>query len=155
MKYFYVFQNKTFEREKNGGYLWAPNGHFSHWKNMQNVKKGDVIFNGFRKKIVAISIANSDCYNSYQPKELQIEKLWTNQGWKVDCTYYIIKNPILTSDFMDDILKIQPKKYAPFNKLGRGNTGYLFDLNKDTACFLYSKIISKNMELKNVSDSLF
>ena len=146
MNYFFVFQNKTFDKEFHGGYLWAPKGRFSHWKNMCNIKKGDIIFHSNHKKIVAVSIATSDCYEANQPKELQIEEMWENDGWKVNCNYYLMKEPIITSDYMQDILKIQPTKYAPFNTLGRGNTGYLFDCSVKMAELFLDKLSAKNLE---------
>lgn len=55
MNYFLVFQNKSYEEERNGGYLWAPqknkNGQtFHHWTDMKLIKKGDIIFNSFNGK---------------------------------------------------------------------------------------------------------
>lgn len=150
MKFFFVFQNKTFEEEKNGSYLWAPKGKFSHWKNMQNVKIGDIIFHSYKKQIVAVSQATSNCYDSKQPNELKLENLWNDDGFKVDCTYYLIENPITIYDYIEDLLELQPKKYAPFNSVGRGNTGYLFDCNYEMASFLINKIKEKNnLNIKN------
>lgn len=49
MNYFFVFQNKSYKEEKNGGFLWAPqkneNGQaFHHWTDLALIKKGDIIF---------------------------------------------------------------------------------------------------------------
>lgn len=150
MNYFFVFQNKTFEEEKNGGYLWAPKGICSHWRNMKNIKKGDIVFHSYHKEIMAISITITDCYEAIKPTELQAEKLWDSDGWKADCQYYIIPNPIVTSDYIDTILRLQPNKYAPFNRIGRGNTGYLFNLNKETAIFLLKKIFLHNKTMEGI-----
>lgn len=146
MNYFFVFQNKTYDKEMHGNFLWAPQGKCSHWKNMTNIHKGDVIFHSYHKKIVAISIAESNCYAASQPKGLFPEGLWQENGWKVDCQYYIMKYPIVTSDYMEDILKLQPTKYAPFNRIGRGNTGYLFNCTKELASFLVEKLTIMNKD---------
>ena len=111
---------------------------------MCNLKKGDIIFHSYHKKICAVSIAKSDCYEAMQPEILQVEQLWDNLGWRADCEYYTISNPIITSDYMDTILTLQPTRYAPFNKIGRGNTGYLFNCSKELALFLLDKLKIKN-----------
>lgn len=144
MNFYFVFQNKTFSKEKEGGFLWAPQGQFSHWRNMCNVKKDDIIFHSFNKKICAVSIAITDCYEAKQPIELKTEKLWGDDGWKIECQYFMMRYPIITSDYMDVLLQLQPNKYAPFNRIGRGNTGYLFDSNELMAKFILEKLVIKN-----------
>ncbi|OHW63573.1 HNH endonuclease [Andreesenia angusta] len=134
MNYFFVFQNKTFKEEHLGGFLWAPkadkNGHTkSHWTMMTNVKKGDVIIHSVHKAIVAISFAISDCYSSSRPDTNFND--WEEDGWRVDTEYRTFQKSILTSDYIDELRKLQPEKYAPFNSRGRGNTGYLFAANAE------------------------
>ncbi|MZQ97672.1 MAG: hypothetical protein GT601_08340 [Acidaminobacter sp.] len=158
--YFFVFQNKTYDAEKRGGYLWAPKSlkdgrNVAHWNRMTEVRKGDVIFHSVRKEITAISIATSDCYSANQPEELKREKLWDDDGWKVDCCYIVIKSPIVTSDYKDAILELQPILNAPFNVLGRGNTGYLFSSNVALSKFLFDKMKIVNGYLAESEDMLF
>lgn len=153
-RYFFVFQNKTYEAEQRGGYLWAPKSNSSgkrvfHWELMKEVQPGDVIFHSVHKKIVAISIATSNGYSAKQPEALKREDLWEDDGWRVDSKYILIKNPIVTSDYKDQLLNLQPKKYAPFNQLGRGNTGYLFESNLQMAQFLFSLLCKANPYLEN------
>lgn len=140
MHYFFVFQNKTFKKELDGGYLWAPDGKCSHWQLMHNICKGDVIFHSYHQKIVAISRAKTDCYCSIQPKELAIEKLWESDGLRVDCEYCILPSALETKTIMDELLILQSEKYAPFNIRGRGNTGYLFDCSFPMAHFLFRQL---------------
>ncbi|MFC4559384.1 hypothetical protein ACFO3D_14395 [Virgibacillus kekensis] len=141
MNYYFVFQNKSYLKEKQGGYLWAPkrskNGNrVSHWESMKDVKQGDLIIHSYMKKIVAISIAITDVFAAIQPEELRKEKLWEDEGWRVDTRYIEINNPIITSDHSTKILELQPSHNAPFNSIGRGNTGYLFSANKELARYL-------------------
>ncbi len=146
MNFFFVFQNKTYDREKRGGYLWAPKGTPAHWKNLCQVKKGDMVFHSFKGNLVAISIATTDCFDAKQPQELQTENLWDNDGWKVLCKYYFVPHPIAFVDNMERILELQPKKYAPFNRSGRGNTGYFFLLNQKMAAFLFQQLKIRNAD---------
>lgn len=158
-QYFFVFQNKTFDAEYRGGYLWAPkynaNGYeVSHWKLMQDVREGDIIFHSVSKNIEAISIAISDYYSDTQPNELKCEKMWDDEGWRVDCQYIKIRKPIVTSDYMETIMKLQPRENAPFNIIGRGNTGYLFSLTHELSKFLFDKLCVNNNYLLEYAEQL-
>lgn len=133
MNYFFGFQNKSFYDEFRGGYLWAPQcglsgKKVSHWDKMKEVRCGDIIIHSYKKQIMAISIAKEDVYAAIRPVELSDE--WQEEGWRVDTTYIPFNKPIITSDYKDTLLQLQPQKNAPFNKLGRGNTGYLFEANR-------------------------
>ena len=66
----------------------------------------------------------------------------------VDCQYIDIQYPVVTSDYMDSMLQLQPAKYAPFNNIGRGNTGYLFASNTTLTQFFIDKLIVRNGYLK-------
>ena len=153
-QYLFVFQNKSFDAERRGGYLWAPKPNqdgrkVSHWIMMEEVRKGDVIIHSVNKEIKAISIAASDCYSANQPDELKSEQMWEDDGYIVDCQYIDIQYPIIISDYMDSILELQPAKYAPFNSIGRGNTGYLFASNNMLTQFFIDKLIVRNGYLKD------
>lgn len=55
MNYFFVFQNKTYDQERKGSYLWAPKVNAkgqtkSRWTSMAQVKKGDLIIHSCNKK---------------------------------------------------------------------------------------------------------
>lgn len=153
MNYFLVFQNKSYEEERNGGYLWAPqknkNGQtFHHWTDMKLIKKGDIIFNSFNGKLVSILTAQANCQEHERPNGLEQLDLWENDGWLVDVEYNDLEQPITYKNHMEDILKLQDDKYAPFNKAGRGNTGYLFRVSKELANFFFEIIEATNPVLR-------
>jgi len=144
-RYFFVFQNKSFNEEYNGGYMWAPQygddgRKVSHWDQMKEVRKGDVIIHSYMKKIVAISIAKTDVYEFDRPVELPNQ--WNDKGWRVDTEYYIINNPIVTSDHMEKLMELQPESNAPFNRIGKNNTGYLFAANRKMAEYIIKQSAS-------------
>lgn len=146
--YFYVFQNQSFDEECAGGYLWAPkfakDGTTNHhWSRMKEVRKGDVIFHGYKQHVVAISIAKSDGYSADRPGELSAEA-WTKDGWRVDTDYYIFHHSIAPKDYWDAIKEMLPAKYAPFDKNGNGNMGYLFPLTKELARFILDATAGKS-----------
>ncbi|MBO2942795.1 HNH endonuclease [Paenibacillus sp. F411] len=145
MKYFFVFQNKTYKEEKAGGFLWAPKVNkegktFHHWTSMMLVSKGDVIFNSYNGEMLSVIVANEDCKEAVKPAGLETVDLWEKDGWKVEAKYIDVPHPIRYKDYMDDILALQGEKYAPFNGIGRGNTGYLFQLNEEIANYLFSLV---------------
>lgn len=144
-QYFFVFQNKTFNEEYRGSYLWAPQSSnsgnlVSHWSQMKNVRKGDLIIHSYLKRIVAISVAKTDVYESDRPIELPNQ--WETKGWRVDSEYFLIRNPIITSDHMDKLLMLQPNIDSPFNRIGRGNMEYLFRANRELAEYILRESIA-------------
>lgn len=135
---FFVFQNSTFDREYQGGYLWAPvtnktGDSFHHWDRLLDVHLGDVILHGYNGYVQAVSVARAACYDCVQPKELRTEDSWDMDGRRVDSDYIMLQHPIKTSDHIDDIIRLCNTKYAPFNKYGTGNQGYLFEINREMA----------------------
>ena len=97
MSIWYVFQNKTFKEESSGEYLWSPQknkkgSNNDGYVNMSNVKKDDIIFYGFQAKTVAVSFANTDCYESDITEELikKTEDTWNKKGYRVDSDYIFL-----------------------------------------------------------------
>lgn len=151
---FYVFQGDTFEIESRGGFIWAPQhsqsgGRVFHWDNMLLVKKGDIILHGCDARVVAVSIAVSDCYDCDRPKERTFEDSWNNEGRRVDLDYRIFQTPIKTADFVEEILEYCRVKYSPFDKDGNGNMGYLYELNRELARVFLKAAVRWNPYLKN------
>lgn len=152
---FFVFQGNTFNREYQGGYLWAPIANNTstpphHWTRLLDVRKGDIILHGCNGYIQAISLAKDSCYECLQPKELVVEDLWDLKGRKVDCDYTYIENPIKTSNYVSDILRLRQAKYAPFDKFGSGNMGYLFEINRELARIFVNETVKQNPYLASV-----
>lgn len=146
--YFYVFQSQSFKEECAGEYLWAPKyakdgSQNHHWTRMKEVKKGDVIFHGYRQKIIAVSIAKKDAYSAERPGELSVDA-WNKDGWKVDSAYYIFNHSIAPKDYWNDIKLLQSDQYSPFdNKNGSGNMGGLFPVSQELARYFLDAIAGK------------
>jgi hypothetical protein len=150
---FYVFQGSTFDREYQGGYLWAPitnksGDTFHHWNRLLDVRPGDVILHGYNGHVQAVSIARAACYDCIQPKELQTEDSWDLQGRRLDTDYIMLKTPIRTSNYTEDIIRLCNTKYAPFNRMGTGNMGYLFEINREMAKIFLNAATTANPYLK-------
>ncbi|WP_342026106.1 HNH endonuclease [Cytobacillus pseudoceanisediminis] len=149
MNFFLVFQNKSYHKEKSGGYLWAPQKNekgqtFHHWTDMKKVKKGDIIFNSYDTEMLSVLVAKEDCLERERPSSLDDLKLWHKDGWMILVEYIDLVRPINYKDYMEDILKLQGEKYAPFNKIGRGNTGYLFRVSLELAEYLFQILEDTN-----------
>lgn len=146
---FLVFQGSTFEKEYKGGYIWAPKynqagGTCHHWDRLLDVREGDIILHCVDGYVEAISVAKGACFDAESPDELTKEQLWAKNGRMVKCEYTKIKNPIKHSEYKETIKEYCGVKYAPFDKDGNGNMGYLFDLNRELAKFFIEKSIVKN-----------
>jgi hypothetical protein len=89
-------------------------------------------------------VAKENCIEHERPTGLDQLDLWEKEGWLVNAEYIDLKAPITYKDYMDEILKLQDTKYAPFNKSGRGNTGYPFRVSKGLADFFFDLIERTN-----------
>lgn len=152
---FFVFQGNTFDKEFRGGYIWAPISNKSgimphHWTRLLDVRKGDIILHGCDGYVRAISVARDTCYDCPQPVELTVEELWDRDGRRVDCDYTQIDTPIKTSAFTEDIIRLCQVKYAPFDKDGKGNMGYLFEINRELAKIFVEASVKQNHYLSSI-----
>jgi len=152
---FFVFQGSTYNREKNGGYIWAPIANkagkrFHHWDKLLDVRSGDIILHGCDGYIKAISEARCECYECTQPEELYSEKMWEREGRRIDCDYTTIECPIKTAMFREDIIRLCNVKYAPFDKDGNGNMGYLYEINLELARIFIKGLIKGNKYLEKI-----
>jgi hypothetical protein len=153
---FWVFQGNTFDREFKNGYIWAPiydqaGNEPHHWKRLLDVRQGDIILHGCDGMLKAISVAKDKCFDCIQPKELESEKLWGADGRMVECDYETIEDPIKTSDYKSDIVRLCTGLYAPFDKNGDGNMGYLYEINSDLVKIFVSETIKKNPRLAAIA----
>ena len=152
---FFVFQGSTYDRESRGEYIWAPIANraglsFHHWDRLLDVRPGDIIFHGCNGLVQAVSTARGECYDCNQPAELRSEDMWEQEGRRVDCDYIPIPNPIRTSLVKDDIIRLCNVKYAPFDREGNGNMGYLFELNRELARIFLQETIKRNPQIGDI-----
>lgn len=151
-KFFYVFQGKTYERELYQKFIFAPYSSYKrkihHWERMEDIREGDIILQGVDGEIIAISEAASRAYKIDMPA-------WSEGNGdfarRVDVNPILFKNPLLTKAYQSVIKKTCTNfKYAPFNKNGTGNQGYLYNLPKELAAFFLDRSIQKNPFLEGV-----
>lgn len=133
MAYWWVSQNKTFEEEHAGGYLWAPEVDKGgstphHWSTMQRLAKGDVVFCYVGQHIVAVAGVDSAPYRSPRPFAARAAQAWETAGWRADVTYEFLEPPIRVATLLDRLQPRLPRLYSPLTEKGTGNQGYLFAL---------------------------
>ena len=146
---FYVFQRETFDRESKGGYLWAPIANekgntFHYWERLQTVRAGDIMIHDCNNEIVAISQTKGRSYQANEPSENEQEN--AVMGQKIDCEYVVLKKPVKTATLHEDILK-HSRKYSPFNRNGKGNNGYLYDLDQELAKIFVRRAVKENPDI--------
>ncbi len=139
---FKVHQDKTFDAEFKGKYVWAPtdNIHIHHHEKMTEIHTGDIIFHYAEGALVAVSEAVSDCINHYQPLELNGNG-WENMGYLVKVRYQRLSNYLSLKPFKNYIISHKNDKYSSFDRNGNACQGYMFDLEYDIAKFIKAEIL--------------
>ena len=98
---FLVFQGSTYEEERKGQFIWAPQYTKSgatchHWDRLMDVREGDVIFHCSNGYIQAISRAVGPCKNCLRPVQNTSDVDWTQwekEGRSVQCEYHPLVKP--------------------------------------------------------------
>jgi hypothetical protein len=139
--YWWVNQGKTFNQAIKQGYLWAPqknakNQEIFHWKNVNLVQKGDIIFHYANGFIKAVSKAKADSYPSVNDLD---KKLWNEDGWRVDTEIYIFDEGIPIKKIGYKIYSIQ-NDYGPISISGGANMGYLFRLSLEAKDVILNEV---------------
>lgn len=97
---------RSYDEEKNGGYLWAPKKdslgreHF-FWSNMTKINEGDIIFSVCKRNIVSINTAKGRSIEADRPTKVR---------------YNSLKSSILIDGNINEILKLCPSKYSSFTR---------------------------------------
>lgn len=155
MAYWWVIQNITYDHERAGGYLWAPvadgNNNPFHWKNMERVAIGDIVFSYVGQKIRAISIAATKAYKSNRPDEFGVSgDDWNRNGHRIDVQYREPRVTILGSELYKKYADDFDYKYSPLTVKGTGSQGYLFELPYRLGSSILQMLEEDN--IANVSD---
>jgi putative restriction endonuclease len=127
MRYWWVNQNKTYQQEVGGGYVWSPkrkaNGNINpFYETMREVAPGDIVLSFAETLIGAIGTARSHCYECPKPKEFGAAGMnWADVGWKVEISFVELRRPVRPVDHMQMILPRLPARYSPLLPNGKGS----------------------------------
>lgn len=149
MNFYIVMQGRTYEEAKEKQVVWCSifdsSGQTPHsWDRMKEVKKGDAIFHCVKGEIVAISIAQEDCYKGINPlnDSMAVGNLFSS-------IYEELHVPLNIKAYFDEIQPLLPIKYSPFQLNGDGNQGYLYPCNEMLAIKLLELISDTNIYEEN------
>ena len=127
------------------------------WENhaplgpLDEPSRDDVIFHCSDGYIQAISRVKGPCIDSARPDHTTGDwTSWEKDGRRVDCEYHTLRVPLKHSAYKNVILPFCQVKYAPFDKNGNGNLGYLFDLQPQLAAFFVQEIAKRNPEISQL-----
>lgn len=134
----WVNQGRTYQAEKNGGYIWAPKKSssgttFDHHRNVSRVSVGDVILHYANGSVVAIGLSTKAGTSKNKPDELGTQN-WQTEGWLAGVKYWDISSPIRLEQIPRE-LRVQDVG-GPFDRNGSVKQGYLFSLEEEIATAL-------------------
>lgn len=152
---FFVFQGGIFDIQSKEQYLWAPvynaaGDHLFYWDNIMNIREGDVIIHADGGYIKAVSRAKGSWYEYDNPYDIFDNPIYKD-GRRVDLELTLLDNPILTSDFRDEIIRYCSVKYAPFDKNGNGNRGYLYDIDPKLVSVFLKAAVKNNRVIDDLN----
>ncbi len=146
MAYWWVNQGRTYKEERDGGYLWAPmldkgGNRPHHWRTMDDVREGDLVFSYLGKQIRAVSVALGAAVPSTRPAEFSADISWEKEGLRVPCAYTELARPLpILGGVWPRLRPLMPTRYSPLMESGSGNTGYLYRLTPRAGRFLLEAI---------------
>lgn len=113
-----------------------------------DVREGDIILHCSNGYIKAISKAKGSCEDSARPDMSSGDwTQWEKDGRRITCDYHLLRNPLKHGAYKETILQYCNVKYAPFDRDGNGNMGYLFDINQELAGIFVREIAKNNPEI--------
>ena len=158
---FFAAQGSTYEIERDGGFLWAPQKNrggdpMFYWENLTHVEAGNIILHYARGNFRAISEVHAQLTdNGWQgwseenmPKELPDSQ--DIAGWIVKCEYTEFIKPLPIEDFTEIILKFKSDKHSGFDKNGNVNSGYLYHLEDEIADAVIRKALGNQPDLSKL-----
>jgi 5-methylcytosine-specific restriction enzyme B len=130
--YWWVNQGGSYERERTGGYLWAPTrsldgGQRAHHVNVARLSPGDVVLNYANGALRAISRAVGPTANGVRPESIR-DNEEQREGYVAPLAYGTLTPPIRLYDVP---VEWRVAERGPFDKNGDVNQGYLFPLSRD------------------------
>ena len=159
---FFAAQGNSYEIERDGGFLWAPQRNRNggapmfYWETLKEVEAGNIILHYARGNFRAISEVHAQlASNGWQgwsetpmPKELPDAQ--DIAGWLVKCEYVEFKTPMTVDSFRDLILANRSEKHSAFDKNGDVNSGYLYHLEDKIAEAVIRKALGNQPELSKL-----
>lgn len=156
---FFAAQGATYEIERDGGFLWAPQRNKNggppmfYWETLTQVSAGNIVLHYARGNFRAISEVHAQLTpdgwkgwsEAVMPKELPDAQ--DTAGWLVKCEYVEFKNPIPIDTFHDLIMDYKSDRHSGFDKNAMVNSGYLYHLEDKIADAIIRKALGNQPDL--------
>lgn len=126
----WVNQGATYAKERDGGFLWAPQLNKAgrpqyHWDTMDEVQEGDAVLHYSNGSLRAVSHAKTAARPAPNPLD---DKAWENAGRLVETRYQELNEPVALSA-IDEGARI--RQGSPFTVNGAVQQVYLVRLQDD------------------------
>ncbi|OBA78148.1 hypothetical protein A9W99_04110 [Mycobacterium sp. 1164966.3] len=126
----WVNQNVTYTKERDGGFLWAPTLDKAgrpqyHWDTMNEVREGDVVLHYSNGSLRAASHVSAAARPAPNPFDSQA---WDKAGQLVETQYQELNEPVALAAIDEDA---RIRQGSPFTVSGSVRQGYLFRLQGD------------------------
>jgi len=138
MAYWWVSQNKTFDQDRMGGFLWTPQVDRGgacpqHWLNLSLVRRGDTLFSYVGQGICAVVHADTDAKESMFPKartpvDSHGHDDTSSIGWLVDVTYRVLVHKVAVGSLLPELQPLLPRHHSPLKANGTGALGFVYAL---------------------------
>ena len=107
MEFFVIQQSDTYEAENIGRYpyIWTPQlagdgTAFAGFSRMKDVHIGDILFNVVNGRIVAYSVAYTECFEAPRPDNLAAYS-YTEKGYQINTKFFGLKHKIDVRQYKD------------------------------------------------------
>lgn len=126
----WVNQNVTYAKERDGGFLWAPMLDKAgrpqyHWDTMDEVREGDVVLHYSNGSLRASSNVRAAARPATNPFD---GEAWDRAGRLVKTEYRELNEPVALAAINEDA---RIRQGSPFTVSGSVRQGYLFRLQGD------------------------
>jgi len=154
MTFYWVNVGGSFKEVNTHSFLWAPaysiNKHGKKvinagWKNVPNVKKGDILFCHTDDAIVLLAKATSSAYESDRPPERKYFK-WQIDGYRIEVFLNKLDVAIPKTTFLKEFFDLYNDNTTPklLNKNGGLNEQYMVYISNAGGAFLLDQINNFN-----------
>lgn len=148
MKYWWVNQRQTYNRQIPGGFMWCPlkksNDTENRYYNFLNkVSPGDIVFSYAHGHIKAVGIALSPPTVRKNPAPGIGSKNWGNDGYHVNVDYVELGFPVSPKAHMTTIAPVLPEVDSPVKPSGDGKELYITSIPNSFANAIIAIISSK------------
>lgn len=147
MAYWWVSQEELFAEQRKRHCLWAPKHNdsgasFFHWRNMQKIVPGDVIFSYAKRSFTAISIAKTEPLASDKPVGFR-KTDWGTEGLQVNVAYRDTHPAAPLKDVYTLLSRLLPNTNSPLKSDGSDRDGYLFEIPSNAGRLLLDFLASQ------------